>query len=183
MKKSSLVLSALTIALVVFITMINTKVNASAFYSSLSNNSLFVSQSTTIQESLPDTNNSEDKEDVVKFLNAWARPAFKSSNTAVYLTIDNKTQQNIEIISVVASSIANKAEFHQTITDSRGIMSMSKIEHILIPSSTAFVMKPKGFHIMLMGLKKQLSIGESFELTFIMKDNTTKTVTVNVQST
>ncbi|KJV54587.1 copper chaperone PCu(A)C [Orientia tsutsugamushi] len=127
------------------------------------------------------SNNNEFSNAEVQFLNAWARPADKGKNTAVYLTINNQSLSNLEIIGVSAPNIANAAMFHQSIRDNNGVISMSHIEHLLIPLQTTFKLKPGGFHIMLTGVTKQLTVGDSFDLTFCMKDQSTKTIKVQVK--
>lgn len=132
------------------------------------------------QNNISLSNNNESNNIEVQFLNAWARPAEKGKNTAVYLTISNQSLSNLEIIGVSAPNIANTAMFHQSISNN-GVVSMSHIEHLLIPLQTVFELKPGGFHIMLTGVTTQLTVGDSFDLTFCMKDQSTKTIKVQVK--
>ncbi|KJV55645.1 hypothetical protein OCHUTO_0752 [Orientia chuto str. Dubai] len=132
-------------------------------------------------KNLSESDNDKFSNPSVQFLNAWARPAAIGKNSAVYLTISNQSLKNIEIIGVSAPDIANIAMFHQSITDDNGVVSMSHIEHLLIPLQTEFILKPGGFHIMLMKVTKQLRDGDSFNIIFTMKDQTTTTIKVQVK--
>lgn len=117
----------------------------------------------------------------LQFIDAWARPAIINGNSAIYLTIKNESDENIEIIGIEAEDIAHKIELHQSI-ENNGTMTMSKIDHLLIPAKTNFTLKRGGFHIMLMKLKKPLTKGDLFNLTFILKDHVKKTISVIIKS-
>jgi len=81
------------------------------------------------------------------------------SNGAVFMTI---SKANDQLIDVAPSVLADRVELH-THTNENGHMSMHKIESIALKDGA--VLKPMGDHIMLMGLKRPLVVGERFPLT------------------
>jgi copper(I)-binding protein len=85
-------------------------------------------------------------------------------NTAAFLSLSNKSDQAIELISA-STSIANKAEYHSHTKDSKGVMRMAKEDRIKIAAGQTFEFKTGGYHIMIMGLKKALKPGETVQIT------------------
>ena len=89
---------------------------------------------------------------------AWARPSMGKPNSAAYMKIRNTTPNAIEIVSSV-SDVANSTELHQSIED-RGIMRMHAVDKLVVPAYETIELKPKGAHVMLMKLKKNLNEGD-----------------------
>jgi copper(I)-binding protein len=64
---------------------------------------------------------------------------------------------------------------------SDGSMTMRQVKSIEIPADGMVMLKPGGFHIMLMELAKPLVKGETFDLTLHFEKAGDKTVTVTVK--
>ena len=62
-----------------------------------------------------------------------------------------------------------------------GVMSMMRIEELVIEPGETVMLKPGGFHVMLMGLKKPLTKGTEFPLTLNFARAGDVTVTVHVK--
>ena len=78
-------------------------------------------------------------------------PLKGSMMTSGYLSIVNKSNENIEILSIDCSPI--RAEIHETTINAKGLMKMTKPNSVLeSQSSTIFV--PGGKHIMFWGLNE-----------------------------
>lgn len=66
------------------------------------------------------------------------------------------------------SPVAGVVELH-THTQSNGVMQMRRVDDIAVPAGAKVVMKPGGFHIMLMDLKQPLKEGETIDLTLVFE--------------
>tara|TARA_B100000315_G_C14592457_1_gene596693 strand:+ start:4948 stop:5403 length:456 start_codon:yes stop_codon:yes gene_type:complete len=114
---------------------------------------------------------------------AWSRSTPPmAKNGAVYFTIKNNGPRD-KLIGVI-TSIAKRSTLHMTKMGSgtkSGVLRMLGLTHINLPANQPFIAKPGGHHVMLMGLKKPLKLGESFELILKFEKADDKTVTVTVQ--
>ena len=64
-----------------------------------------------------------------------------------------------------STTIAERTELHTHQMDDKGVARMRKVSHIDLPSNERVMLKPGGYHVMLMGLTAPLKEGESFSLT------------------
>jgi hypothetical protein len=112
---------------------------------------------------------------------AWARStAVQASNGAVYLNISNAGNTPDTLLSA-SSSVAQQTQLHQTSMDN-GIMRMRMLtDGVVIPPGKAVHFAPGGLHIMLLGLKTPLKIGEHFTLALTFAHAGTVEVPVNVR--
>ncbi len=116
--------------------------------------------------------------------NAWARPAeanltsssshdshsmnpqaesTETTSTAVYMVIRNLGRTPDRLVEV-STDMAAKSEIHQTVR-SGDIMQMQPISALEIPPQGEVRLEPGGYHIMLMGLRQSLRVGDSLTLT------------------
>jgi periplasmic copper chaperone A len=101
----------------------------------------------------------------IEIRNARARPASHNTNSAAYMMIKNNSDQSYNLIGVSELGLAQNIELHQTVVDNKdGKASMKNIDKILIPAKTELLFKPGSYHIMIMGLKKDLVAGKKFTL-------------------
>ena len=94
---------------------------------------------------------------------AWARPGIAGAETAAYLTIAGTAGQADALLSASSPS-AEKVELHEATMDASGTMAMHPIDHLDIHAGETVELKPGGFHIMVMGLTKDLAVGDKLEL-------------------
>lgn len=120
------------------------------------------------------------KEENLHIVDAWARESKGINNSAVYMSIENKKNSNIEIISVV-SEVSNKAAIHQTKMEENGVMRMIHIDKLSVPANNTVKLEPEGIHIMLYDLKKQLVKGEKFNVTLKFQNGVAQVVNVEVK--
>jgi periplasmic copper chaperone A len=110
--------------------------------------------------------------------NAWARATpGKSETGAAYVTIRSPTADRLVAAS---TSVAKKAELH-TMTMAGMVMKMRPVAGVDIPAGQPVTLAPGGYHIMLMGLAKPLTAGQSFPLTLTFAKAGTRTVDVAVE--
>lgn len=84
-----------------------------------------------------------------------------------------------DTLKAAKSPVAGVVELH-THTQSNGVMQMRRVDDIPVPAGSKVVMKPGGFHIMLMDLKKPLKEGEAIDLTLVFEKAGEVKVTVPV---
>jgi copper(I)-binding protein len=95
---------------------------------------------------------------------AWARPpAADGGNGAIYFRLVNAGNE-ADILLGVDSPLAT-AEVHQTIMKENDVMGMEPVESVEIPAKREVAFKQGGMHIMLIGLKQPLAVGDIIPLT------------------
>jgi len=105
-----------------------------------------------------------------------------AKNGAVYFTIVNNGPT--DKLTGVSASIAQRTTLHRSKMGSgkhHGVMRMQSLSHIVLPGNQPFIAKPGGHHVMLMGLKKPLKLGDTFDLTLTFEKAGKRTVSVAVQ--
>jgi copper(I)-binding protein len=101
---------------------------------------------------------------------AWSRRAPMldgSGNGAVYGTLVNGGRQADALIAAT-SEVAGVVEIHETYGES-GMMMMRPIERIGVAPGASVEMRPGGYHIMLLNLKRDLRPGQALTLTFVFE--------------
>jgi periplasmic copper chaperone A len=98
----------------------------------------------------------------------WARPtADGASMGAAYLSIKNAGAAPDKLVSA-ASPVAEKVELHES-REENGVMTMRPVEGgIEIAPGASQELKPGGYHIMLIGLKKRLQEDQTIPLTLTL---------------
>lgn len=101
----------------------------------------------------------------LKIEKAWARASIGTSRpSAAFMMITNMGKESDRLVSA-ATEMAGKVEIHET-TMEAGVMKMRhKEDGIEIPAGETVELKPKGLHVMIMGLKQPLEKGGVVELT------------------
>ncbi len=113
----------------------------------------------------------------------WARATPAGAKTgAVYMTLDNKTS-SADRLTGASSDVADKLQIHE-MKVVNGTMQMRQLaDGLPIPASGSVALKPGSYHVMLIGLKKPLTPGETFPLTLTFEKAGNISVTVPVQAT
>ncbi len=94
---------------------------------------------------------------------AWVRAVPKVSKmTAAYMKIENEGKEDDELIGAEAD-ICETVEIH-TVYFEDDVMKMRKVDSIKIPAGGEVRLKPSGYHLMLIGLKRHPSPGERVKL-------------------
>jgi len=99
---------------------------------------------------------------------AWARPGAAGAQTAAYLTITGAAGQADALLSA-SSPDAGTVELHEATTDASGMMGMRPIDRLDIPAGETIELKPGGFHLMVMGLTRELAVGGTLELELVFE--------------
>lgn len=84
---------------------------------------------------------------------------------AIFLTLENKGSEKDTLLSA-ASDVAEMVQIHENkIDEETGIMQMREIDGVTIAPDTKEILEPAGNHIMLMGLKEELLVDKTFDVT------------------
>ena len=88
--------------------------------------------------------------------------------SAVFFTIHNGSDHP-RVLVAAQSSAARSVELH-THTMHEGMMAMRRVPQIEIPAGQSVVFQPGGLHVMLIGLKHSLEMGQQIDLTLEFAD-------------
>jgi periplasmic copper chaperone A len=94
----------------------------------------------------------------VKISDPWIRPAGEESNTGLFFVVQNNSDKSDTLYKAV-SGLSEVVELHETYKKSDDMMGMRKVPFVVIPPKSAVHFKPRDLHIMLIGLKKDLTVG------------------------
>jgi copper(I)-binding protein len=78
---------------------------------------------------------------------AWARPANAGENSAIYFVVDNPSTQDDEMVGVACDTA-----------------------QVMVPAKGQVEFKPGGYHIMLIGLKQNLAVGDTLHVVVTFKN-------------
>ena len=126
---------------------------------------------------------SDNKTSTFEVTDVWARATFAMAQTgAVYLTLNNQTETDVSLLSAsVSSDLADEVQLHDMAMND-GMMQMQEmVDGVNVNIGETLEFRPGGKHIMLLGLKKPLNDGDSFELTLRFKNRDELTLLVNVK--
>ena len=116
----------------------------------------------------------------VEIEGAYARASIPNvPNSAAFFVIKNNSDKDIAITSA-NSDVAEKNELHTHIKENK-MMKMIKIEKLVVPAKSSLELKSGGDHVMLMGLKKELKVGDEISLELSFSDGDKKSIKVPVK--
>lgn len=118
--------------------------------------------------------------DEVDAKDVWARTGMMGGNSAAYMMLVNGTGQDVELIGA-SSDAADAVEVHLSQMGADNVMQMIKQDAVEIPSRKMLELKPGSYHIMFIGLKQDLKVGDSITLTLHFNGYEDVTLTVPVK--
>ncbi len=110
----------------------------------------------------------------------WMRSSMKDSNSAGYMLITNFTKADVALIGA-SSDAAAAVEIHLSSVDANGVMQMEQQTSVVIPAGRALELKPGSYHIMFIGLTRDLMAGTEVTLTLHFDGYDDLTLTVPVK--
>lgn len=112
----------------------------------------------------------------------WARATPAGAMTgAVYMTLANKAD-TADRLTAASSNVAGKVQIHEMAVVN-GIMKMRQLVNgLAIPGNGSVTLKPGSYHVMLIGLKKQLIAGQTLPLTLTFAKAGNISITVPIQA-
>ena len=119
---------------------------------------------------------------------AWARSSSAMASAgAAYATITNAGSAADALIGA-SSPAANTVEVHETVVmgspdaSGGGMMGMQPVARVEIPAGGSLQLKPGSYHVMLIGLVKDLKPGDTIDLTLKFEKAGEITVTAQVRA-
>jgi copper(I)-binding protein len=88
--------------------------------------------------------------------------------TGAFMLLKNTTDQADTLLGA-SSDVAEMVQIHET-TMSGGVMSMAEVAGVEIPAGGLAELKPGGYHVMLIGLKRELKEGETIPLVLFFEN-------------
>ena len=110
----------------------------------------------------------------------WARAAMTGENSAAYMMVHNHSSSADELIGA-SSDVADAVELHLSQMGANGEMQMIPQESIALGAGEEIMLQPGSYHIMLIGLKKDIKVGDKIQITLHFKNHADITVEVPVQ--
>jgi hypothetical protein len=105
----------------------------------------------------------------IEIKDTWVRPAAKHANSAMYFRIYNNGDIPDTLISAKSKS-ADLTQVHETYKLENNQMGMRELKFIAIPAKSVIELKPGGFHIMLLDMKRDYKIGDFVKTTLQFKN-------------
>ncbi len=116
-------------------------------------------------------------ETIVK--DAWVRATPGTAKvTAGYVVIVN-TGASDDVLTGVSAPSASMAHIHGSATKD-GVMSMEPVTSLPVPAGKEVALSPGGYHVMIMGLKSSLKVGDELPLVFSFKRQGNVSITAKV---
>ncbi len=113
-------------------------------------------------------------------LHPYARPTAPAQPTGGgYLSVVNKGSDD-RLVSATAP-VAQSVQLHSMRMEG-DVMRMREVAAIELPAGQTVELKPGGWHLMLIGLKAPLAVGQSFPVRLVFEKAGTVTVEVKVEA-
>lgn len=110
----------------------------------------------------------------------WARATPPGAKVAaVYLVIDNQSTKSDRLLKL-RSPVAASAEVHRSSVED-GIARMRPVTVLHVGAGERIAFEPGGLHVMLMGLRKPLIAGQTFELELVFEVAGPRRVVVSIR--
>lgn len=122
----------------------------------------------------------EEHGDGVEAHDYWARTGMMGGNSAAYMMLHNHGTADDAVVGV-STDIADAAELHLSMMGDDGTMKMVQQEKLDLPADGELELKPGSYHIMLIGLKKDLNVGDEITVTLHFQNSEDITLTIPVK--
>lgn len=100
--------------------------------------------------------------------------------TGAFMVFKNTTGSDLAVVSA-ESDVADKVELHTHLHED-GVMKMRQVDKIEVPAGGATVLEPGGLHVMLIGLKQPLELGQMVEIKLNIDDGSSTQIEAEVKS-
>ncbi len=94
----------------------------------------------------------------------WSRPAAQGGNGAGFLSVTSRSKAADRLVSV-SSPVSTRVEIHESMIMDGKAMMHPRPGGLPVPAGGKAEMKPGGWHLMFIGLKRPLAIGDRFPAT------------------
>ncbi|GGN03103.1 transporter [Thermus composti] len=107
----------------------------------------------------------------VKVAGGWVRFPARPDMTAAFLALENQSEKPFRLVGV-KSEVAERVEVHETfqeMRDGKMVMGMRPVASLEVPPGGRLELRPGGYHLMLIGLKRPLQVGEKVKLVLVFQ--------------
>lgn len=119
--------------------------------------------------------------DVINIADARIRAMPPGHNmTAMFMTLNNPSLDKYKLVKV-DSDASEHVELHEHVMKD-GMMQMGQVKAIDIGVQGNTQLKPGGYHVMFIGLKQDLTVGQKVPVTLTFKDGSTITIDTEVKT-
>lgn len=112
----------------------------------------------------------------------WMRPGSINRNTAAFMKITNNMDID-DTLYAASSDLAKVVEIHETYKKENDMMGMRHVDYLVIPKNSTVELKPGSFHIMFIGLNKDLAIDEIGKIELYFKNKGRIIIDIKVKQT
>jgi copper(I)-binding protein len=120
------------------------------------------------------------EEEGVEAHDYWMRAAAQGGNTAMYMLLHNHSPEADEFTGA-SSDVSETVEVHETTMDANGTMQMSPVPSVVLGPDAEVYFEPGGLHVMFIGLKQDMNVGDEVQVTLHFKNHEDIVLTVPVQ--
>lgn len=111
---------------------------------------------------------------------AWMRATAQGENGAVYFVLQNDSREQDELIDV-SSNLADSVEMHaSSMMQGTDVMQMNQVSSVALGPNSEVSFAPGGLHVMLVGVKNELKLGDVIEITLHFRNHADIPVSVSV---
>lgn len=100
--------------------------------------------------------------------NQWLRPGAKGMGTALYFEVENPTDKP-DTLYKITSDISRMIQLHETYAKDE-LMGMREVGEFVIEPESSLELKPGGYHIMVMKLKRDIKKSDEIEFKLHFKN-------------
>ena len=100
--------------------------------------------------------------------------------TGAFMVFKNTTDSDRAVLSA-ESDVSDKVELHTHLHED-GVMKMRQVDKIDVPAGGETVLEPGGFHVMLIGLKQPLKLGQMVDIKFNIDDGSSVQIQAEVKT-
>jgi copper(I)-binding protein len=108
----------------------------------------------------------------------WSRPAPVGGNGVGYFTMINHGG-HADTLTRIESPVAQRVEMH-AMSMAGGVMKMGQVASVAVPAGGQVSFAPGGYHLMLIGLKKPLALGDRVPLTLTFASGVKAPISLSV---
>lgn len=108
------------------------------------------------------------------------QPAPGQKMLAAFVTFSNDSTQAYTL-NHISSPRASAVEVHRTLYND-GVMSMRKVNHLVVSPKATIAFKPGGYHVMLSGVTGEFNPGDQIPLKFHFEEGVTLDVSAEVRA-
>ncbi|MCH7723123.1 MAG: copper chaperone PCu(A)C [Bacteroidetes bacterium] len=105
---------------------------------------------------------------ILQVKNQWLRPGAKGMGTALYFEVENPTDKP-DTLYKITSDISSMIQLHETYAKDE-LMGMREVGEFVIEPESSLELKPGGYHIMVMKLKRDIKKSDEIEFKLHFKN-------------